>query len=85
MNIMECIRNFMAPKPDAGDVKYETAIRLADEVTAKMRERANSTNPFQKALIDMIMGAPVDTALMADAFEAAQEARIYRGPLNGKG
>lgn len=81
------IKSLLAPRlPEPPDVKYEKAISLADEVTVKMRERANSIHPFRSALSDMLLGhAPADPVLMADAYETLQESRIYRGPPNGKG
>lgn len=78
-------RNLWGHKPDSGDQKYETAIRLADEVTAKMRERSNLPNPFRGAISEMLFGAPPDIGFLVDVYEAGQESRIFRGPPNGHG
>lgn len=86
MKWLNRIRGAFAPKPDPVDAKLDTAIRIADEVTAQIRERAKAPSPFRAALADMLLGVqPADPVLIADAYEMAQEALIYRGPPNGKG
>lgn len=62
-----------------GHDKYSRAISMADEVTELMRERSKSADPFKAVLADLFFQAH-DTALIADAFEASQESRIYKGP-----
>lgn len=59
--------------------KYEHAIRLTDEVTDKMRERAASPDPFRALMADLFLQHH-HIALVADAFEVSQESKIYRGP-----
>lgn len=63
---------------DIGHEKYERAISLADEVTRMMRSRAVQRDPLKAVLADLFF-ATHDPALVADAFEISQEARIYRG------
>jgi hypothetical protein len=63
---------------DSGHEKYERAISLADEVTGIMRSRSVQRDPLKAVLADMFF-ATHDPALVADAFEISQEARIYRG------
>lgn len=73
-------------KEARADRTYATAILLADEVTQKIRERANSINPFRRALGEMLLTQQSrDPYAMADAFEALQEARIFQGAKNGVG
>ena len=62
-----------------GHDKYDQAIDLADELTQKMRERANQRDPFKAVLADLFFQVH-DPALIADAYEASQESRIYKGP-----
>jgi hypothetical protein len=62
-----------------GHHKADEAINLAEELTLKMRERANQRDPFKAVLADLFFQAH-DPALVADAFEISQEARIYKGP-----
>lgn len=62
-----------------GHDKYDQAIDLADELTEKMRERVNQRDPFKAVLADLFFQAH-DPALIADAYEASQESRIYKGP-----
>lgn len=59
--------------------KADEAISLADELTAQMRERTASPDPIRALLADMYLQRH-DVALVADAFEAAQESRIFHGP-----
>jgi hypothetical protein len=63
---------------DRGHEKYERAISLADEVTRLMQSRAVQRDPFKAVLADLFFTTH-DPALIADAFEMSQEARIYRG------
>lgn len=74
-------------RPDPVDASYDRAMRLTDEVRSQIRERAQSTHPFRRVMVDLLLGpqAVVDTALIADAFEISQEARIFHGPPNGHG
>ncbi len=60
------------------DAKYERAMQLSDEVVAKMRERTASPDPFRSMMADIFFQHH-DIALIADAFEAQQEAKIYKG------
>lgn len=71
------------PKADRADHRYEAAILLADEVTAKMRERANSIHPFRQVLSEMLFTQqPRDPFVIADAYEVMEESHIFRG-VNG--
>jgi hypothetical protein len=63
---------------DAGNEKYERAISLADEVTRLMRSREVQRDPFKVVIAELFFQTH-DPALIADAFEISQEARIYRG------
>lgn len=63
----------------SGHAKADQAINLADELTEKMRQRANQRDPFKAVLADLFFQAH-DPALIADAYEISQEARIYKGP-----
>lgn len=81
---------FSSPRPevkvDKADLAYNRAMQLSDEVIAKIRERAQSPNPFRAALAEMLLRpGRLNPILIADAFEARQEARIFRGPPNGRG
>lgn len=72
---------------DPVDEVVSRTVRLADEVTKEIRERAKSPHPFRLVMIEMIFGpnAVVDPALVGDAYEIAQESRIFLGPPNGHG
>ena len=61
-----------------GHDKYSHAIDLADEVTQLMRERAVQRDPFKVVLGELFFHTH-DPALIADAYEISQEARIYKG------
>lgn len=79
-------RTVEADDPSQTDAAYHRTMRLADEVSDKIRERAGSQSPFRAALSEMLLGKrPDDPVLIADAFEVAQESRIFRGPPNGSG
>ena len=58
--------------------KYERAISLADEVTMLMRSREVQRDPLKVVIAELFFQTH-DPALIADAFEMSQEARIYRG------
>jgi hypothetical protein len=77
MIVVDWVLEKLAPRPPHDD-KYERAIALTDEVTEKMRERAASPDPFRSLMADLFMQHH-DIALVADAFEVAQESRIYQG------
>jgi hypothetical protein len=58
--------------------KFQRAIKLADEVTFIMRSRAVQRDPFKAVLSELFFHSH-DPALVADAYEISQEARIYKG------
>lgn len=62
----------------SGHEKADRAISLADEVTRLMRDRAVQRDPLKVVLVDLFFHTH-DPALIADAFEMSQEARIYKG------
>lgn len=66
-------------RPRGFDGKYARAMALTSEVEEKMRERAASPDPVRAMLADMWFQNH-DVALVADAYEASQESRIYKGP-----
>jgi hypothetical protein len=71
--------------PTSDPDNYSRAIKLADEVIQSMRERANQRDPLKAVLADLLFQQH-DPALVADAYEMSQEARIYKGPgINGSG
>jgi hypothetical protein len=73
--------------PTSGPDNYRRAISLADEVIQTMRHRANQRDPLKAVLADLLFQQH-DPALVADAYEMSQEARIYKGPggnFNGSG
>lgn len=72
------LRSWLLGKSN-GHRKADEAINLADELTMKMRERANQRDPFKAVLADLFFQSH-DPALIADAYEASQESRIYKGP-----
>lgn len=57
---------------------FRRAMALADEVTLLMRDRAVRRDPLKVMLVDLLFHNH-DPALVADAFEMSQEARIYKG------
>lgn len=65
-------------KGSASNPKYQRAIDLTDEVIEAFRDRAKSPDPFRAVLADLFLQHH-DIALVADAFEASQESRIYKG------
>lgn len=86
MKLFRTLRKLLEPQFDDGDAKYEHAMDLATEVTDRIRERAQSVSPFREILGEMLMRAPYpNPVLIADAFEAGQESRIFKGPPNGRG
>ena len=56
--------------------KYDQAMNMADEVTRLLREK--DRDPFKAVLADLLFHNH-DPALVADAYEISQEARIYKG------
>lgn len=58
--------------------KADRAIALADEVTQLVRNRESDRDPFI-AIVSDVFFHKHDIALIADAYEIAQESRIYRG------
>lgn len=58
--------------------EFKRAIALADEVTKLMRDRAVRRDPLKAVLTDLLFHNH-DPALVADAYEISQEARIYKG------
>lgn len=56
--------------------KYDQAMSMADEVTRLLREK--DRDPFKAVLTDLLFHTH-DPALVADAYEISQEARIYKG------
>lgn len=72
------IRDRMAKRSPV-DEKYARAMILTNEVEQTMREKAASPDPFRSLLADMFLQNH-DVPLIADAFEAIQESRIFKGP-----
>lgn len=60
--------------------KYDLAMKTADETIKRLRAARESNDPIRALLADVFFQNH-DTALVADAYEAAQESRIYQGPL----
>lgn len=73
------LREKLAPGVSATDAKFQRALAATEEVTEAMREKAASPDPIRALLADMFLQNH-DIALVADAYEASQEARIYKGP-----
>lgn len=87
MNLRNLLWRAPAPAEEPAnpvDASYAEAMQVAGEVKNQIRERAQSANPFRKVLAEMLLGHPDDPALIADAFEVTQEARIFHGPANGR-
>lgn len=84
--LTQLARQFVARESDQqSDAKYERAMRLADEVTEKVRESARAPNPFKSVVTELVRrGGSSNPRLIADAYEAMQESRIYLGPPNGR-
>lgn len=61
-----------------GHERHDQVLDLADEVTGLIRQRAQ--DPLRKTLIELLLSHHHDPVLIADAFEASQESRIYKGP-----
>lgn len=61
-----------------GHERHDKVLDLADEVTGLIRERAR--DPLRKILADLLMQPNRDPRLIAAAFEADQESRVYKGP-----
>lgn len=62
------------------DEKYERAMRLSQEVRDTLRETAE--DPFTVIALDLARGVfqnGADPALVADAYEVLQEAKIFHG------
>lgn len=74
-----------APDPDPEDVRYQTAVRMLSEVTELIKEKRRAKNPFRKVLTELMMKEAPSPVLVADAYEAMQEARIFKGPSNSHG
>ncbi len=71
------------PEPrDPVDDSFDRAMHLTQEVRDLIKERAKSAHPFRQVLGDLLLRpqANVDVALLADAYEMSQEARIFHGP-----
>lgn len=77
--MMAWILEKLAPPRSKAEEKYARAMILTNEVEQKMRERSASPDPIRALLADMWLQHH-DTALVADAYEAAQESRIFKGP-----
>lgn len=58
---------------------YQRALDLTDEVITAFRERAASPDPLRAVMADLFLQHH-DVALVAEAFEVSQEAKIYKGP-----
>lgn len=73
-------------QPDPADIKFAQAMRLTDEVRSKIRGLLKVPHPFRMTLAELLLQPQkVDVALVADAYEMLQEARIFYGPPNGRG
>lgn len=71
------LRTWLLGEPKHRD-SFRRAMALADEVTQLMRDRAVRRDPLKAVLTDLLFHNH-DPALVADAFEMSQEARIYKG------
>ncbi len=71
------LRRWLFGEPK-GRHEFRQAIALADEVTQLLRDRAVRRDPLKAILADLLFHNH-DPALIADAFEMSQEARIYKG------
>lgn len=67
--------NWSRPRPST----YDLAMRTADETIQRLRAARESNDPIRALLADVFFQNH-DTALVADAYEAGQESRIYMGP-----
>lgn len=80
MNFLQ--RAFTRSEPStAVDEKYEHAMRLSEEVRATLRETAE--DPFTVIALDLARGVfqgGADPALVADAYQAIQESKVFHGP-----
>lgn len=67
------------------DARVDYALKLTHDVSDDIRERVKSPHPFRGVLVDLLIRPPavVDVALLADAYQMSQEARIFHGP-NGQ-
>jgi len=83
MNLGHWVRDKIMSRSVHED-KYERAIQLADEVSGTIKDRTTGGDPFTVIALDLLRLAVsdggVDPALVAEAFEIQQEAKIYRGP-----
>lgn len=85
LRIIRKISRSLSENAGMSDARYGHAMQLTDEVSDRIRERAGSKSPFRTVLAEMLLGrSPDDPALIADAFQVTQEARIFHGPPNGK-
>jgi hypothetical protein len=78
MNFLQ--RAITRSDPAAVDAKYERAMALAGEVRDMLRETAE--DPFTVVALDLARAAlreGADPALVADAYEQQQEAKIFLG------
>jgi len=74
----------LAPPAPPADPTFDAAMQITDEVTEIIRERKKEFHPFRSILAELLLRQQhLDPALIADAYEAHQESRIYRGRLNG--
>ncbi len=71
------LRRWLFGEPE-GRAEFRRAIALADEVAQIMRDRAVRRDPLKAVLAELFLHHH-DPALIADAFEMSQEARIYKG------
>lgn len=68
-----------SPREASASTKYDIAMRTADETIQRLRAARESKDPIRALLADVFFQHH-DTALVADAYEASQESRIYKGP-----
>lgn len=79
MNFLQ--RALTSERPSQADTKYHEAMRLASEVREMLRDTVE--DPFTVVALDIareVLREGADPALVADAYEANQEAKIYQGP-----
>jgi len=74
------LRGWLFGKREGRD-EFRRAMKAADELTKLMRERSVQRDPFKAVLAELLFYNH-DPALIADAFEMSQEARIYKGNMH---
>ncbi len=70
-------RTWLFGEPKARE-EFQRAMDLTGEVIQLVRDRSFQRDPMKLVLVEMIFHNH-DPALIADAYEMSQEARIYKG------